>query len=70
MQIVVWVLFGLVGQPVVMCMVGLCWELVQIVALLRSVMVERSMYVRVGLSTFGKVAPHIGWCLVWMHVRK
>ena len=44
--------------------------LVQIVALLHSVMIERSMYVRMGLSAFDELAPLIGWCLVWMNVRE
>ena len=44
--------------------------LVQIVVLLPAVMIERSMYVRMGLSAFDEVAPLIGWCLVWMHVRE
>ena len=44
--------------------------LVQIVAWLHLVMIERSMYVRLGLSAFDEVAPLIGWGLGWMHVRE
>ena len=44
--------------------------LVQIVVLLPAVMIERSMYVRMGLNAFDEVAPLVAWCVVKLRVHE